>query len=157
MRTTHLLQHQSQAGLKRSPTLLFRQSQLSTQSQQMQHRACQLLLPQFHARVTILSLRVRAWEFPARLLVRVTILLHRHRAWVDLVKVVRLVPVVRVRLVPVAQVALVVQLAHVRLVPAALRVQVSAVRVQLELVLLQAVLQVSLVRAVAQLAAAAAV
>jgi hypothetical protein len=79
------------------------------------------------------------------------------KAWVDLVKVVRLVQVVRVRLVPVAQVALVVQLAHVRLVPAALRVQVSAVRAQLAQVLLRVVLQVSLVRAVAQLAAAAAV
>jgi hypothetical protein len=66
MRTTHLLQHQSQAGLKKSPILLFRQSQLATQSQQMQHRACQLLRLEFHAQETILLLRVRAWEFLAR-------------------------------------------------------------------------------------------
>ena len=73
----------------------------------------------------------------------------RHRAWADLVKVVQLVPVVRVRLVPAAPVvlvALVAQAVLVRLVPVAQAVQVLAAHVRLVPVALRVGLQVLLVR-----------
>jgi hypothetical protein len=86
--------------------------------------------------------------------------LHRHRAWADLVKVVRLVPVVLVRLVPAAPVALVVlvaRVARVRLAPVAQVVQVLAAHVRLVPAALRVALQVLLVRVAGQALVAVAV
>jgi len=87
----------------------------------------------------------------------------RHRAWADLVKVVRLVPVVRVRLVPAAPVVLVAlvaldaQVARVRLVPVAQAVQVLAAHVRLVPVVLRVALRVLLVQVAGQALVAVAV
>lgn len=83
--------------------------------------------------------------------------MHRHRAWADLVKVVRPVPVVRVRLAPAVLVALVAQVVRVRLAPVAQVVQVLAARVRLVPVALRVALQVLLVRVAGQALVAVAV